>query len=75
LKELRVPLPQSAAVMNQVWKELGAKVKDEKHMGTHPLEFSRVVDGYIKRRLTDENIQSLFESMGEGLNQATKAWN
>ncbi len=75
LKEVRVPLPQSAAVMNQVWKELGAKVKDEKHMGTHPLEFSRVVDVYIKKRLTDEKIQSLFETMGEALNQATKAWN
>jgi len=74
LKEVRVPLPQSAAVMNQVWNELAAKVKDEKHMGTHPLEFSRGVDVYIKRRLTDENIQSLFETMGEALTRATKAW-
>ena len=75
LKEVHVPLPQSAAVMNQVWKELGAKVKDEKHLGTHPLEFSRIVDSQVKTRLTDENIQKLFETMGEALNQATKAWN
>ena len=71
LKEVHVGLPESVAVMNQVWKELAAKVKDEKHLGTHPLEFSRMVDGYIKRRLTGENIRSLFEVMGEALNQAT----
>jgi len=74
LKEVQVPLPQSAAAMNQVWEELGAKVKDEKHLGTHPLEFSRIVDGYIKSRLTDERIKGLFEQMGAALNQATEAW-
>jgi len=74
LKEVHLKLPESVTTINRVWKELGTKVKDEKHMGTHPLEFSRIVDAYIKRQLTDENIENLFENMGEALNQATKAW-
>lgn len=74
LKEIHVPVPQSAATLNETWKELQAKVKDEKEMGTHPLEFSQIVDRYIKERLTDTNIQSLFENMGKALSQATAAW-
>jgi hypothetical protein len=38
------------------------------------LEFSQIVDKYIKERLTEASIQGLFESLGEALNQATAAW-
>lgn len=44
-------------------------------MGTNPLEFSRIIKTYISDRLTDANIQGLFETMGAALNKATKAWN
>lgn len=74
LKEVHVPVPQSAVTLNETWRELQAKVTDEKHMGTHPLEFSQIVDKYIKERLTEASIQGLFESLGEALNQATAAW-
>lgn len=74
LKPVEVLLPQSVVTVNETWKELQAKVKDEKYMGAHPLEFSRTVDAYIKQRLTDAKIQDLFEQMGNALNQATAAW-
>jgi len=74
LKEIHVPVPQSAVTLNETWKELQAKVKDEKQMGTHPLDFSQIVDKYVKERLTDENIQNLFEALGNALSEATAAW-
>ncbi|OGO06782.1 MAG: hypothetical protein A2Y73_06140 [Chloroflexi bacterium RBG_13_56_8] len=74
LKQVQVPVPGWIVQMNETWQELSAKVKDEKYMGTHPLEFSRVVDGYIKERLTDQRIQSFFEEMGQALSEATSAW-
>ena len=74
LAQVHVLLPRPAAILNQTWKLLGEKVRDEKHMGTHPLEFSKVVDTYITKRLTDASIQQLFEGMGEALSKATAAW-
>ncbi len=74
LRPVKVPLPASAAILNETWKELTAKVKDDKYMGAHPVEFSRIIDGYVKERLTDQKIQALFENMGQALNEATSAW-
>ena len=74
LSQVHVHVPQLVIALNQTWEEIGGKVKDEKYMGTHPLEFSRIVDRYIKERFTDQGIQSYFELMGEALNRATAAW-
>ena len=75
LAEVRVPLSRRAAALNQTWKALLDKVRDEKYLGKHPMAFAEIVRVYVTERLTDENIQYLFESMGESLNQATAAWN
>ncbi len=74
LSNVDVPVPASATTLNETWNDLAAKIKDEKYMGTHPLEFSQIIDRYVKERLTDEKIQALFEDMGQALNQATAAW-
>jgi len=74
LKEVQVPVSHFAAALNETWKDLRCKVQDEKYMGTHPLEFSQIVKRYIQERLTDANIQRLFEEMGEALNKATSTW-
>lgn len=74
LKDVKAELPEFVVRFNETYKELQTKVKDEKYMGTHPLEFSRTVDAYIKERFTDASIQALFEVMGEALNKATKEW-
>ena len=74
LKKVDVHVPASVVRINATWQALGEKVIDEKHMGSHPQEFSRLVDAYIKERLTDESIQGYFETLGEALNAATSAW-
>ena len=75
LAEVQVPLSRRAAALNQTWKVLLDKVRDEKYLGKHPMAFAEIVRVYVSERLTDENIQYLFESMGESLSQATAAWN
>jgi hypothetical protein len=74
LKDVWVILPRTIIALNETWRALAEKVKDEKQMGTDPLAFSRIIKTYISDRLTDANIQGLFETMGNALNQATKAW-
>jgi len=65
----------SPLAINALWPTLAAKVKDEKHLGRHPLEFSKLVRNELTRRLNEEAVQGYFDHMGEALNQATAAWN
>ena len=74
LREVQLILPKSVVAINQIWNALRDKVLDEKYMGRHPLEFSKIVDQYIRDRLDDASIQGFFENMGESLNAATSAW-
>jgi len=74
LKPVNVVLPEHVVALNEIWSQLRAKVQDEKQMGRFPMEFSQIVKGYIEENLTDAQIQSLFEVMGEALSAATKAW-
>jgi len=74
LKQVDVVLPQQIVEMNEIWSQLRTKVQDEKQMGRYPMEFSQIVKGYIDDHLTDAQIQSLFEEMGNALSAATKAW-
>ncbi len=57
-----------------LWPEFRNQVRDEKALGKNPLEFSRTVRAVIQNRLTDQAIASMFETMGDALTRATKAW-
>jgi predicted nucleic acid-binding Zn-ribbon protein len=74
LKQIKVELPERVVQLHETWKALRTQVKDEKYLGKHPLEFSRIIDRAIKERLTDASIQDLFETMGHALDEATAAW-
>ena len=74
LANVRVPVPEFVVAVNDTWRLVQAQVKDEKQMGAHPLEFSRIITEGLSKRLTDKVIQQFFESMGAALNQATAAW-
>ncbi|MHB0857464.1 MAG: hypothetical protein ACYC5M_07810 [Anaerolineae bacterium] len=74
LKEVQVGLPDWVFGLNETWKHLEVRVKDEKHMGANPMEFSTIVQKFISERLTNQSIEALFETMGEALNRATDAW-
>ncbi|MBC7234262.1 MAG: hypothetical protein H5T69_00355 [Chloroflexi bacterium] len=74
LRPISVEVPDAVMAINDIWPTLQARVRDEKYMGTHPLEFSRLVKQYLNDRLGEQSIQHYFEEMGEALNRATKAW-
>ena len=74
LKPLKVDLPKSVVEFHNTWAEFRSKVKDEKHLGAHPLEFSKQAQYYVKERLTEKAIQDMFEKMGQALNAAAAAW-
>ena len=74
LPELHVVLSDTVLSFHALWPELQAQVKDEKTLGTHPAEFSRRVRPAIIDRLSEQAIGAMFESLGDALTQATKAW-
>lgn len=74
LAELRLRLGDDVLGFHALWPDLRAQVRDEKALGKHPVEFSQGIRTVIRNRLTDQSIASMFESMGDALTQATKAW-
>ncbi|NLX35533.1 MAG: hypothetical protein GXY68_02460 [Chloroflexi bacterium] len=74
LAQVQVPVPASAAVINQTWKFVADKLHDEDYMGRNPLAFSEVIAKYVSNRLTETTIQRFFEELGAALNRATSAW-
>jgi len=74
LPMINLELSDAVTSFHAFWPDTQAKVKDEKFLGTHPLEFSQRVQSLIQQRLNERSIQRMFEDMGEALNRATKAW-
>lgn len=74
LADVSVQLPQWVINVAETWKPLRERVKDEKYLGTHPLEFSQIIKSFISDRITDAIIQQFFETMGKALSAATGAW-
>jgi hypothetical protein len=74
LPSLTVELSDAVTSFHATWPDTQGKVKDEKYLGAHPLEFSKRVEGVIRERLNEPAIQKMFEDMGEALSLATKAW-
>ncbi|HNR96739.1 MAG TPA: hypothetical protein PKJ21_00700 [Anaerolineae bacterium] len=74
LAELRLSIPDEVTAFHAYWPTLQAMVKDEKYLGTHPLEFSQKVKEAVGSRLGTTQIQKMFEQMGAALTTATKQW-
>jgi DNA repair exonuclease SbcCD ATPase subunit len=74
LPSLTVRLSDAVTSFHSIWPDFQAKVKDEKYLGLHPLEFERRIKELLPARLGEAAIQKMFEDMGEALSQATKAW-
>jgi hypothetical protein len=74
LANVSVQLPQWVINVAETWKPLRERVKDEKYLGTHPLEFSQIIKSFISDRITDAIIQQFFETMGNALSAATSTW-
>ena len=74
LAKLRLDVPKSAVQLHNTWAEFRKRVRNEKRMGRHPLEFVEIIRDYGENRLTETAIQEMFENMGRALTDATKAW-
>jgi hypothetical protein len=74
LPSIGVKLPDSVTSFHAIWPDLQAKVKDEKYLGTHPVEFDRRIREIMPQRLSEATIQKMFDDMGSALTQAAKAW-
>jgi chromosome segregation ATPase len=74
LAGLTLHLSDAVTNFHTAWPDTQTRVKDEKYLGLHPLEFSQRVQELLQQRLNEASIQRMFEDMGEALNQATKAW-
>jgi hypothetical protein len=71
---LKLTLSDAVTSFHATWPEFQAKVKDEKYLGTHPLEFSQHVQEVVRQRLQEDAIKRMFEDMGSALDKATKQW-
>jgi chromosome segregation ATPase len=74
LPALTVNLSDAVTSFHAMWPEFQSEVKDEKYLGTHPLEFNRRVSNIVQQHINEEDIQKMFDDMGLALSRATKAW-
>jgi chromosome segregation ATPase len=74
LPALRVNLSKAVTSFHAMWPEFQSEVKDEKYLGTHPLEFNRRVSSIVEQHINEEDIQTMFDDMGVALSEAAKAW-
>jgi hypothetical protein len=74
LPMLKLALSDAVTSFHAQWPEFQAKVKDEKYLGTHPLEFSQRIQEVVHQRLQEDAIKCMFEDMGSALTTATKQW-
>jgi len=74
LPALTVNLSDAVTSFHTMWPDFQSEVKDEKYLGTHPLEFNRRVSNIVQEHINQEDIQKMFDDMGQALSQATKAW-
>ena len=74
LPPLTLNLPDTVTSFHTVWSDFQSQVKDEKYLGTHPLEFNRRIQTVVQEQINEDDIQKMFDDMGEALTKATKAW-
>jgi hypothetical protein len=74
LKQITIEVPRQVASINQTWAALAKEARDEERVVASPVEFAAIARRYVIDRLTPTVIQRYFETMGEALNVATRAW-
>ncbi len=74
LDDLNIVVDDSVLAFHQGWEGLTARVQDDAHLSTNPTEFVTAVQPVIAAELSEERIQSMFDSLGQSLTEATKEW-
>ena len=70
---MRVDISPGVQSINDTWRFLTPKLDAEK-LAQDPIAFAEMIDRYISRRLTPDNIERFFVDMGKALNRATSRW-
>jgi len=74
LSDLKVEVDDPVLAFHQNWDGLRNRVQDDAHLSANPNEFVAAVQPSIAAELSEEKIQSMFDSLGQSLNRATKEW-
>jgi DNA repair exonuclease SbcCD ATPase subunit len=75
LPKLQVEIPRESVAFHEQWDELRKMVLDEKRICEHPKDFVGAIQPVMEKRLSDEAIKQMFDSLGGALTQATqKQW-
>ena len=74
LPQLNVALPGSVVAFHGKWDGLALLVSDEGRLAANPVEFMATIEPVVARDLSEASVQTMFESMGQALDQATSAW-
>ncbi len=75
LKNVQVRIPPSVHELLGTFDAVRARFQDAARWAAQPDQVSALLDSLNRTRLSDGDIQDLFETMGEELNRATAAWN
>jgi predicted nucleic acid-binding Zn-ribbon protein len=74
LSKLHITIPDDVVAFHQQWDGLVQKVQDDGRLCAQPTEFLDVVRPVIEKDLSATNIQTMFSSLGQALEHATRDW-
>ncbi|MBN2004638.1 MAG: hypothetical protein JXA21_14880 [Anaerolineae bacterium] len=74
LPRLSFTMPGAAETFNKQWPALLEQLKDQEHFKQNPQEFTQIAQETLEKGITNDLIKTMFESLGEAINQATKRW-
>jgi len=74
LSTLQLAAPPAFLQFHQMWDALLETVVDEKRSIEHPKAFADIVREVTETRLSNENINAMFETAGNVLTEGTKQW-
>jgi len=74
LSKLHIEPPPAFLQFHLLWDAFMQTVVDEKRSIAHPKAFADIVRNLIDTRLTNEQIEAMFNLAGNALTEATKQW-
>ena len=74
LSTLHFEAPPDLVQFHQIWDSLMTTVVDEKRSIEHPKAFADIVHQVTETRLSNENIEAMFNVAGSVLTEGTKQW-
>ncbi len=74
LPKLDVTIPDNVLAFHGQWEKLAQMVRDDGHLCAHPVEFLDLIQPVLAQDLSETEINTMFESLGQALKHATDRW-